>query len=48
MGGDILGELSVEILKPDRELGHRLLMFLAHRKELSEQFPFGHLAMKKF
>ena len=36
--GDILGELVLEILKPDRELGDCLLGFLAHGKKLSEKF----------
>ena len=35
MRGDIIGELAVKILKPDRELGDCLVGFLAHGKELS-------------
>ena len=38
--GDIVGHLSVEILEPDRDLRDRFVQFLAHRKELQEQFPF--------
>ena len=45
---DIFGHLSVEILEPDRELRDRFVRFLAYRKELPEQFPFGHFAVKKF
>ena len=45
---DIIGHLSVEILEPDRELRDRFVRFLAYREELPEQFPFRHLAMKKF
>ena len=45
---DIIGQLSIEILKPDRELGNRLVRFLAHGKELSEQFSFWHFLMEEF
>ena len=48
MGGDILSELAVEILKLDRELGDCLLGFLAHGKELSEQFALRYFAEKQF
>ena len=44
---DILGELVVEILKPDRELGDCLLGFLAHCKKPPEQFALRNFAMKK-
>ena len=44
----IVGHLSVEILKLDRELRDRFVQFLAYREELLEQFPFGHFSMKKF
>ena len=46
MCGDILGQLSAEILKPDRELGDRLVGFLAHGKELSEQFALPNIEVK--
>ena len=36
--GDILRELVVKILKPDRELGDCLLVFLANGKKLPKQF----------
>ena len=45
---DIVGYLSVKILEPDRELRNCFVLFLAYREELSELFPFGHLAMKEF
>ena len=45
---DIIGQLSVEILESDRELGDRLVRFLAYGKELSEQFSFEHFSMEKF
>ena len=45
--GDILGELVVKILKPDRELGDCLLRFLAYGVELPEQFSLRDFAMKK-
>ena len=47
MHGDIPGELAVEILKPDRELGDCLLWFLAYGNELQEQFPLRNFAMEK-
>ena len=46
--GDILGELAVEILKPDRELGDCLLGFLAHDQKLSKQFSLRNFAVKQF
>ena len=46
--GDIIAQLSVEILKPDRELSDRLVRFLAHGKELSEQFSLWHFSMEEF
>ena len=45
---DIVGYLFVKILEPDRELHNCFVRFLAYREELSELFPFGHFAMKKF
>ena len=45
---DLVCHLPVEILEPDRELRDRFVLFLAYREELTEQFLFGHLAMKKF
>ena len=45
--GDILGELVVKILKPDRELGDCLLGFLTNGKKLSEQFSLWNFVMKK-
>ena len=45
---DIVGHLSVEILEPDRELRDYFVLFLADGEELSEQFPFGHFAVKQF
>ena len=44
---DIICQLSVEILKPDRELGDCLLGFLAHCKKPPEQFALRNFAMKK-
>ena len=44
----IVDYLSIEILEPDRELRDRFMRFLVYREELSEQFPFGHFAVKKF
>ena len=48
LGRDIVGYLSVKILETNRELRHYFVLFLAYREELSELFPFGHFAMKKF
>ena len=45
---DIVSYLSVKILEPDHELRDCFMLFLADGEELSEQFPFGHLAMKEF
>ena len=45
---DILSELVVEILNPNRELGDCLLGFLAHGKKLSEQFSLRNFAVKQF
>ena len=47
MRGDILGELSVKILKPDHELGNRLMWFLVNGVELPEQFSLHYFAMKE-
>ena len=48
LGRDVVGYLAVKILETDRELCHFFVRFLAYREELSELFPFGHFAMKKF
>ena len=45
--GDILGELAVEILKPDCELGDCLFGILAHGKKLSKQFSLRNFAVKQ-
>ena len=48
MRGDILGELSVKILKPDHELGNRLMWFLVNGVELPEEFSLRYFTMKEF
>ena len=45
--GNILGELAIKILKPDRELGDCFLWFLAYGVELSEQFSLRDFAMEE-
>ena len=45
--GDILGELAVEIMKPDRELGDCLVGFLTHGKKLPEEFLLWNFAVKQ-
>ena len=48
MRGDILGELSIKILEPDRELGNCLMRFLVNGVDLPKQFTLRYLAIKEF
>ena len=48
MRGDILSELLIKILKPDRELGNRLMRFLVNGVELPKQFALRYLTIKEF
>ena len=47
MRGDILDQLVVKILKPDRDLGDCLLRFLAYGVELPDQISRRDFAMEE-